>query len=534
MFSVKRSRLLALLAVLAMFTVGYLPTSAQTPTGINKINHIIVIYQENWSFDSLYGEFPGANGIANAGAAVKQVDKSGTPYTTLPQPMDTSKHPPVADPRYPANLPVAPFDIAQYISPTGHIDDLVHRYYQEQFQIDGGKMDKFAAWSDAAGESMGYYDASNMPEGQLAKQYTIADNFFHSAFGGSFLNHQWLICACTPQWPNAPASKVAVLDATGVMTKDGAVTPDGYVINTSFTVNAPHPANITDTTQLVPNQTAPTIGDRLNDKNVSWAWYSGGWNDALAGKADPNFQYHHQPFAYFANYADGTPAKTQHLKDETDFMSALTNNNLPAVSFVKPIGKNNEHPGYADLATGQQHVADLVKAVQNSPYWADTAIIVTYDENGGFWDHVAPPAGDKWGPGSRVPAIIISPFAKKGFVDHTQYETLSILKFIETRWGVAALGTRDAAAADLTNAFDFSAAPAAQATNTPAAQATPTAAMVMTPTAAMMAATPTAAMSGNQPGLPRTGSGADFTLVALIGGLLLLGGLALTVRRRTV
>jgi len=100
-------------------------------------------------------------------------------------------------------------------------------------------------------------------------------------------------------------------------------------------------------------------------------------------------------------------------------------------------------------------VADLVQAVQQSPAWADTAIIITYDENGGFWDHVAPPQGDRWGPGTRVPAIIISPYAKKGFVDHTQYDTTSILKFIETRWGLAPLSARDAAANDLINAFDF-------------------------------------------------------------------------------
>jgi phospholipase C len=140
-------------------------------------------------------------------------------------------------------------------------------------------------------------------------------------------------------------------------------------------------------------------------------------------------------------------------------MRALTTNDLPAVSFIKPLGPDNEHPGYASLQQGQQHVADLVAAVQNSPYWADTAIIITYDEHGGRWDHVAPPVIDKWGPGSRVPAIIISPFAKKGYVDHTQYETVSILKFIETRWGLAPLSTRDAAANDLTNAFDFGTAP---------------------------------------------------------------------------
>jgi phospholipase C len=104
---------------------------------------------------------------------------------------------------------------------------------------------------------------------------------------------------------------------------------------------------------------------------------------------------------------------------------------------------------------GQQHVADLVAAIQSSPYWKDSAIIITYDENGGRWDHVAPPVVDRWGPGTRVPFIVISPWAKHGFVDHTQYETVSILAFIEKLYNLQPLGTRDAAANPFSNAFDF-------------------------------------------------------------------------------
>jgi phospholipase C len=354
-------------------------------------------------------------------------------------------------------MALAPFDISRYVAPGDRTGDTVHRYYQEQYQIDGGKMDKFVAWTDGGGLVMGYYDATNLPEGQLARQYTMADNFFHAAFGGSFLNHFWLICACAPTFPNAPDANVAKLGPDGVLTADGFVTPDGYAVNTAFTVNTPHPAT-TNPAQLVPNQTLPTIGDRLSARGVSWAWYSGGWSDALAGRPDPLFQFHHQPFAYFANYADGTAAKAQHLKDERDFFQALQARSLPAVSFVKPLGPDNEHPGYASLEQGQQHVADLVQAVRDSPYWNDTAIVITYDENGGKWDHVAPPVVDRWGPGTRVPTIVISPYAKRGFVDHTQYDTTSILKTIETRWTLAPLGTRDAAVSDLRNAFDFSAA----------------------------------------------------------------------------
>ncbi len=230
------------------------------------------------------------------------------------------------------------------------------------------------------------------------------------------------------------------------------MTPDGHVVNTAYTVNTPHPATAKPA-DLVPEQTAPTIGDRLSAKGVDWAWYAGGWNDAVAGHADKLFQYHHQPFAYYANYADGTPGRAQHLKDETDFIAAAKAGTLPAVSFVKPIGANNEHPGYASLLAGEQHAIDLINDVRNGPNWKDTAIIVTYDENGGLWDHVAPPTGDIWGPGSRVPMIIISDLAKKGYVDHTVYDTTSILTTIEHRWGVAALGTRDATGPDLSNAF---------------------------------------------------------------------------------
>jgi plastocyanin len=114
-----------------------------------------------------------------------------------------------------------------------------------------------------------------------------------------------------------------------------------------------------------------------------------------------------------------------------------------------------------------------VRAVQQSPAWAYTAIIVTYDENGGFWDHVAPPKGDRWGPGTRVPTIVISPYAKKGYVDHTKYDTTSILKLIETRWGLAPLGPRDAAATGLANVFDFTQTPPAPSGAMPAANGGP-------------------------------------------------------------
>jgi phospholipase C len=301
---------------------------------------------------------------------------------------------------------------------------------------------------------MGFYHTPPLPLAAEAQRYTLCDNFFHAAFGGSFLNHIWLIAARSPAFSGAPAAVVAQLDASGRLVRDGFVTPDGFAVNTAFSVNTPHPATV-PAERLVPNQTFATIGDRLSERGVTWAWYSGGWNDAVAGHADPLFQFHHQPFVYFANYADGTDAKAEHLKDEQDFLAALRTGRLPAVAFVKPVGANNEHPGYTDLITGENHVKALVDAVRSSRHWNHTAVIITYDENGGFWDHVAPPVSDRWGPGSRVPTLVVSPLAKHGYVDHDVYDTSSILALIEHRWGLAPLGTRDAAANDLRNAFDF-------------------------------------------------------------------------------
>jgi phospholipase C len=430
------------------FTTSGCKNKPSADPGINKVGHVVVIYLENHSFDNLYGQFNGANGLSAATAAnTTQLDASGKAYATLPAIPGSSD--------FPTNLPNNYFNIDQYVTSDKETPDVLHRYYQEQMQIDGGKMDKFALNNNTAGLAMGYYKTSLLPLLGMAQKYTLCDNFFHSAFGGSFLNHQWLIAAASPVFPDADPTTVAKLDGSGNMITDGAVTPDGYVVNTSYTVNAPHPASAKAGT-LVPNQTQPTIGDRLNDKSVSWAWYSGGWDNALAGKPDKNFQFHHQPFAFFKNYADGTQLKKDHLKDEAVFIAAAKAGTLPSVSFVKPLGDFNEHPGYSTVLDGENHTVELINDVLNGPNGKDAVIIITYDENGGFWDHVAPPVIDKiWGPGTRVPAIIISPFAKQNFVDHTQYETISILSFIEKRWGLQPLNDRDKNANPMLNAFNF-------------------------------------------------------------------------------
>ena len=479
---------------------------------LRHIGHIVVIYQENWSFDSLYGLFPGADGLANGFGTLPQVDVTASPpYSALiyQTPSPLTGFPLAIDPNFPSingklawsvnhNIPLGPilYDFTDYVAGNSLTGDIVHRFYHQQLQIDNGllepkigDLDKFVTWSDNPGLVLSYIDATPLPEGQLAQQFTLCDQFFHSAYGGSFLNHQWLIAAQTPPWTAPiPSGWQSSYDATTKVLKDNQLTFDGkYAVNTIQPLLAPFsPGTATDKRLLInnsdPSQPSYTenIGNRLDAAGVDWRWYSGGWNDALANNVTANanlFQFHHQPFAYYTKYAPFqtapagnysnafpptlnplTTGPNAHLQDETNFLNDVASGKLPPVSFVKPIGKNNEHPGYTDELTGQQHVADLVAAVRKSKIWEDAVIIITYDENGGRWDHVPPPVrADGWGVGVRVPTIIISPFVGKGVIDGHEYETVSILKLIERRFDLAPLAARDAdpTVSDLTTVFDF-------------------------------------------------------------------------------
>ena len=432
------------------------PAPSAAPAVFSKIKHIIVIYQENWSFDGLYGKFPGADGLDQAGDAVKQVGFDGKPLDSMPQTYLDAKAK-VLDERFPKSLPVGPYDLTQYVPVTELTGDLWHRFYQEQYQIDGGKMDRYVVGSNNGGLTMSYVDASQLPEGKLAARYTLCDHFFHEAFGGSLLNHIFLVAMMPPVFPNAPDDLIAAVGPDGwpVEGKDGFVSQDGYAINDLDPAVGPHKPGLAQD-HLVPGQDMTTIGERMSDKKVSWAWYSEGWDQALAGTlGGRHFTYHHMAFAYFNKYANGTPGSKKHLKDTDDLEAILAGKGeLPQVSFVKFIGENNEHPHDSILAQGQKRSAGLVEKILASRYGKDCAVLITYDENGGRWDHVAPPKGDRWGPGTRVPLIVISPFAKKGYVDHSTYTTASILRFIESRFGLEPLNERDGKAANLDNAFE--------------------------------------------------------------------------------
>jgi phospholipase C len=218
-----------------------------------------------------------------------------------------------------------PYDFTNYIPDNAKTGDIVHRFYHEQLQIDNGRLeprkgdlDKFVSWSDNPGLVLSYLDATNLPEGQLAQQFTLCDNFFHSAYGGSFLNHQWLISAQTPPWTAPiPTGWVSSYDRSTKTLNDAQLTFDGrHVVNTVQPLLAPFYPGTPTTSRLLINNSDPsqrgyteTIGNRLDDSGISWKWYAGDWNLALrnnsAAANNPNvlFQFHHQPFAFYSKYA---------------------------------------------------------------------------------------------------------------------------------------------------------------------------------------------------------------------------------------
>ena len=482
--------------------------------------NLVVIYEENHSFDNLYGDWGRVggrvvNGLQNATAAkTRQVAQNGSPYgcllqddvnLTSPSPLATT----CTDAAH--SVPASHFTntwwtIDHYIKPSdttcpgpgayfpngvlngtgmkgGCTRDIVHRFYQEQYQIDGGRQDRYVTGSDAVGLTMGRYDTKALPIYQYlhtkgAPNYVIADNFFQAAFGGSFLNHQYLIAARAPVDTSAGpgganAGLHSIVDANGFPTtyplykptstvKDGQLTQacgpaaNPVVACGDFAVNTMQPSNPPAAKTgvklpLIDDTVYPNIGDRMSAKGVTWNWYSGGWDAAAAGTPGPLFQYHHQPFNYFANYAPGQPGRA-HLQDETKFMAAAKNGTLPQVSFVKPYGAENEHPGYASEPNGSDHLVDLLKTITSGPQAKDTLVVVTYDEFGGQWDHVAPPVVDKWGPGTRIPALVLSAGMVKSGVDSTRYDTTSIMATIEHSYRLPPVATRDATVADLRTA----------------------------------------------------------------------------------
>ncbi len=370
---------------------------AGQPDRANPIQHIVVIMQENHSFDNYFGTYPGAEGIK--------------PDTCVPvDPADGS-----------AAQCVKPFPLGNQ-----PIVDLDHSHDTALAQFNDGKMNGFVNALTLRGQdgklALGYYNDKDIPYyWNLADNYVLFDRMFSSTLDGSFLNHVYWVSA------------------------------------------QPLPSG--GTTQF--SQDIPTIFDRLDQKGLSWKFYVESYDPNINIRtqsqvelSNPNrlSQVIWVPLLVMDRYLDD-PKLSSHIVDLSEYYTDLENGTLPDVAYIVPSGASEHPPG--SLQSGQRFVRGLIQALMRSDSWSTSAFFLAYDDWGGWYDHVVPPQVDDYGFGFRVPALLISPYARKGFIDHTQYDFTSMLKFIEYNWDLAPLATRDTQANNMTPAFDFSSPPRA-------------------------------------------------------------------------
>jgi len=418
-----RKNLVALLSGLFIAgSAGSLPTTVLAATATQSpIKHVVIIYQENRSFDSYFGTYPhalddpgyvpllGTPAVDGIPAGSYNPDQNGNKI--YPWVMAAGQD--TKDPDHGYNDMIASYDRG-----------LMDKFYIESQNHNGGG--KFA---------MGHHDWRSIPAyWAYAQHFTIADNWFQPIFGPSTPGNLFLGAARSGTAPNGLSVDVPPLDG-----------PQGGDLSWWQADKAAG--------RLIPNFTYENMGDNMAAHGVSWAWYQGGYGDD-----DDTYASHHNPFQYFQNYEDGK--YKDNLKDYSMFAEDIAAGTLPSVSLIKAGYPQDEHPVNSTCQAGMDFAVDNVNLIMQSPYWKDTLIIITYDDTGGFWDHVPPPQvtpgpDGLQGEGPRLPVMMISPYVKENYVSHVQYDTTSILKFIEWNWGIPALNNRDAAAANLTDVFDF-------------------------------------------------------------------------------
>jgi phospholipase C len=287
---------------------------------------------------------------------------------------------------------------APFHSPTVTPADLSHNWASAHADFDGGAMDGFVR-SEGSPGTMAYFERADIaPYWNAADRYAVCDRYFTSVMSESAPNHLYLVAG----------------DAGGL--QDDRV-----------------PATIN----------LPCVFERLDGKGVSWKVYG-------FTKWYESFQYIRSHPALAANFGTGSA-----------FASDLAAGKLPDVSWIIGAPGGSEHPPSSVSAGAASVAGSIVNPLGRSPYWPNLAIFVTWDDYGGFYDHVAPPQVDPNGLGFRVPCLVISPYARAGFIDHTQYDHTSILRFLEDRFALGTLSTRDAAASPLIGPFDLSSPPRA-------------------------------------------------------------------------
>jgi phospholipase C len=412
-----------------------------------KIQHVVIVIQENRSFDNFFATFPGADGTRTGKAAA------------MPRSIAESCNEPI---ERPTTIPLKEVDLAPTPGPSATWQDLDHLYRGFKIDYDGGKMDgfdlSFYGSSGLGGPTCRYsYQYVNpaqiAPYWDMAKQYVLADHTFQQQGSGSFTAHQELIAGGTLITPNEALIDNASFFPWGCDANKSVVTaiikPGGKV----YEFGGPFPCfNYT------------TLRDLLDAKSVSWKFYA----QAVQKESGPQKGDTGGIWSAFDAIKAVRYSPEWHnnvTRSSLDIFNDIKNRRLPAVSWVTPDGANSDHPGEFSMRqepvdTGPSWVASIVNAIGESPYWKSTAVVILWDDWGGYYDHVPPPLPRNWqgGPGFRVPMLIVSPYVKP-HVDHTVYQFGSILKFVEDVWGLGSLGRNDAHSASIGNAFDFNMPP---------------------------------------------------------------------------
>ena len=361
------------------------PVAAPTPT--TPIQHVVVLMQENHTFDNYFGTYPGADGIP-AGVCM---------------------------PRDPANPSAG--CVTSYHLPSHRTIDLSHGTDVAGIALNGGKLDGFVYAQNKRnlpGETaMGYYDGSDLPfYWNLASSSVLADRFFSSDAGGSKENHLYWVAA---------------------QSGGGSVPEAGYTFDTIF--------------------------DRLQAAGVDWKFYVQNYDPTITFRnltgAPQDSQTVWVPLLNFARYLDD-PVLSKRIVDVSQYHADLAAGTLPAVAFIAPSGASEHPPG--DVSIGQVYGTSLITALMQSSSWPSSLFVLTWDDWGGWYDHVLPPQVDANGYGMRVPALFVSPYAPPGRIDSTTYDFTSILRFIEDNWELQPMTARDAAANSVGTALDFSGA----------------------------------------------------------------------------
>ena len=456
------------------------PSTAATTT---PITHLVVIYQENVSFDHYFATYPTA---ANPAGEPRFTAAASTPSVNgLTGALLGASNP----------NSVAPFRLGRAQAQTCDQD---HSYTGEQKAFDSGLMDRFvetvgrgsatcADYGKGPGLVMGYYDGNTVTAmWNYAQHFAMSDNSYGTTFG-----------------PSAPGALNLISGQThGFAQTSPAVTANGTVIGD------PQPAGDVCDSRDVTTSTDPknrNVGDLLNAKKVSWGWFQGGFADCSAkhtdtgGVTSTDYIAHHEPFQYFSSTANlnhtrpasvaeiGHAGPANHQYDLTDFWAAVDAKSMPAVSFLKASAYQDGHAGYSTPLDEQTFLVDTINRLQKSPDWKSTAVVISYDDSDGWYDHQMSPivnqstdpahdalmagatcgtgtdhvAGgylDRCGYGPRLPLLVISPYAKANFVDHSVTDQSSILRFIEDNWTTGRIGnfSFDAKAGSLDTMFSFS------------------------------------------------------------------------------